>query len=405
MLLLLLACASDDADSGTASVTWHGDIRPIIESSCAGCHAPGGIAPLSLTTYDEGAALAAAVREAVSSRAMPPWGADSSLQSYLDDPSLTDEQIAAVVAWVDAGMPEGSASTSVAGAPAEQVALPRVDVTLAMEAAYAPGFPDGADHYRCFPLAWPEEEVAYVTGLDVRPGNDALVHHVIAFLATPDTVETYAALDEADPGDGYDCYGGPGGSGAPSWLGGWVPGKSASVFPEGTGIGIEPGSSVILQVHYAQTGIADDAALTAVDLITEPEVGRPGVIQPITDVSWVYGGEMVIPAGTEGVVHSLSLPIQADLRMYSGGLHMHTLATSGRLWVERESGEVEWLVSVPSWDFSWQQSYWLTEPVDFSSGDSINLECQWDNPGETDVSWGEGTGDEMCLGLVYLTER
>ncbi|MFT5685859.1 MAG: hypothetical protein ACI8RZ_006814, partial [Myxococcota bacterium] len=387
------------------SVTWHADIRPIIESSCTGCHAPGGIAPLSLTTYEEVSALSAAVSVAISSRAMPPWGADSTLQSYQDDPSLTDAEIQTVLDWIDAGTPEGDPETSVAGTPVAQVALPRVDLTLSMDVAFSPDFPDGSDHYRCFPLSWPEDVTRYVTGLDVRPGSDTLVHHVIAFLATPDTVETFTALDEADPGEGYDCYGGPGGSGAPQWLGGWVPGKSASVFPEGTGIGIEPGSGVVLQVHYAQTGVPDDDARTELDLIIESEVDWPGTIQPITDVAWVYGGEMVIPAATEAVIHSLSLPLDVDLRMYSGGLHMHTLATSGRLWVEHEDGSTQWLASVPSWDFSWQQSYWLTEPVDFSAGDSINLECQWDNPGDEDVTWGEGTGDEMCLGLIYMTQR
>lgn len=406
MLFLFLGCAPNtDTASEPDALTWHRDVKPLVDSACASCHQDGGIAPFSLTTYEDVAALSAAVADAVADRRMPPWGADSSLQEYLDDRSLSDEQIDAIVGWIDAGMPEGDPGDYAALPATERPSLERVDATIEMLGAYAPDFSDSPDQYRCFVLDWPLDETGFVTGLDVQPGNEAIVHHVIAFLAPPEQVAAYAALDDADPGDGYDCYGGPGGDAQASWIGGWVPGKEASVMPAGTGIEIAPGSKVILQVHYNDSGEDGASAQTSADVQIASSVEWPAGIQPFTDMDWVDGGEMVIPAGSEGARYTFSMQIPADLRLYSGGLHMHTLGRSGRLWVERADGSTEWLLSVPAWDFTWQQSYWLAEPVDFSAGDRLGVECVFDNPGDEDVAWGEGTDDEMCLGLIYMSAR
>ena len=85
---------------------------------------------------------------------------------------------------------------------------------------------------------------------------------------------------------------------------------------------------------------------------------------------------------------------------------MHTLGTKTRLEIQRRSGARECLLDIPEWDFHWQGGYALTQPRVVSSGDSIRLECHWDNsaPGAADANWGEGTGDEMCLGIFYMTQ-
>jgi hypothetical protein len=64
------------------------------------------------------------------------------------------------------------------------------------------------------------------------------------------------------------------------------------------------------------------------------------------------------------------------------------------------------MLRIPRWDFHWQNGYELKQAKVVRPGDRITIECHWDNslPGATDVSWGEGTGDEMCLGILYLTQ-
>ena len=93
---------------------------------------------------------------------------------------------------------------------------------------------------------------------------------------------------------------------------------------------------------------------------------------------------------------------------------MHGLGTSGRLEIQRENGDTECLLQIDDWNFHWQGSYGLRAPVTFNRGDKLRVECHWDNTvgnqpvvgGQprtpADVYWGEGTTDEMCLGVFYV---
>jgi hypothetical protein len=62
-------------------------------------------------------------------------------------------------------------------------------------------------------------------------------------------------------------------------------------------------------------------------------------------------------------------------------------------------------LDIPRWDFNWQNSYRLREPRVVRPGDQLAIECHWNNsaPGAVDTNWGEGTSDEMCLGVLYMT--
>jgi hypothetical protein len=124
------------------------------------------------------------------------------------------------------------------------------------------------DDYRCVILDWTEDETVWVSGYNFLPGNPDIVHKVIPFIIPPDDVETFRALDDDEPGEGYTCYGGPGGDIDSlinaRWLGGWAPGGGATVLPEGYGLQVEVGSIVVMQVHYnidAPDGQTDQSGL------------------------------------------------------------------------------------------------------------------------------------------------
>lgn len=403
MILTLLGCVPDSPQPLAASgPTWHQDVAPIVAEHCSNCHTDGAIGPFALETYADVQAMGAAVVASVESRRMPPWIADSTCNDYLYDPSLSDADVATLVGWLDVGMPEGdpaSAAPLPAGAGRR---LSRVDHTLEVRTAYTPT--QAPDDYRCFVVDWPETETMYVTGYDVRPGNAEIVHHVIAYVAAPDQVALYEAADAADPGEGWTCFGGPGvGSQEEAeWLGGWAPGGSNGDLPNGTGISVEPGSLIVLQVHY-NTANADAAEdLTEVDVMVEAEVENPARIQPWTDPSWLDSDRMLIPAGAEGVEHSFSytIPDGVQFQIHTSNLHMHQLGTDARMWVEEADGTERCLLDIPAWDFNWQRTYVFEEPYVMQGGGSIHVACHWDNPTDADVVWGEGTGDEMCLGTM-----
>jgi hypothetical protein len=246
---------------------------------------------------------------------------------------------------------------------------------------------------------------------------------VIAFAIPPADVPAYQALDDADPDPGYLCYGGPGGDameggGRIPWLGAWVPGGDGGEFPAGTGLKIAPGSMIAVQMHYhTYPGAAPDQS--KVQLRTAPSVERQAVVMPFTNYKWVIGEQpMLIPAGEPDATHSFEadvtnyLPILFPDGPFAGGdsfvihaagLHMHTLGTSARLSVVRDQPEC--LLDIPRWDFGWQGQYQVVDPVTVRPGDKVRIECHWDNsgPDAKDTLWGEGTGDEMCLGVMYIT--
>src|SRR5207245_8337364 len=161
--------------------------------------------------------------------------------------------------------------------------LSRVDRELTLAAPYAPV--QAPDEYRCFLLDWPETERRYVTGFVARPGNATIVHHVLVFVAPPGRVAQFQALDDADPAPGYKCFGGPGGV-APG-LGGWVPGSRGGDFPAGTGVPVDPGSKIILQIHYHLARAPGPFDQTSIQLKLDRAVDRLAFQLPWADPSWL----------------------------------------------------------------------------------------------------------------------
>jgi hypothetical protein len=263
------------------------------------------------------------------------------------------------------------------------------------------------DDYRCFVMEWPYEEGVWVTGYELLPGNTEVVHHVIPFIISPDNAADYRALDAADEAEGYGCYGSPGGSltalTESRWLGAWAPGSGASTTPEGTGLYVEAGSLVILQMHYYVDTADPQPDLTALNLRIETDPQGWADVQPWTNPIWLAGVGMEIPANSTGVTHTFAYTAEGTFAIQSAMLHMHTLGVAGRLVVAHEDGSETCLLDIPRWDFNWQRDYRLAEPHVIQPGDTLTLQCTWDNPTDSDVAWGESTGDEMCLGVTLLT--
>src|SRR5690349_1323029 len=107
----------------TRQVTYSKDVAPIFNRSCVRCHRPEEIAPMSLMTYAEARPWARSIKERVSKREMPPWFLDKTIgiQKYKEDPSLTDEEVATIVKWVDSGAPQGNPADAPAPPKAEDV--------------------------------------------------------------------------------------------------------------------------------------------------------------------------------------------------------------------------------------------------------------------------------------------
>ena len=327
------------------------------------------------------------------------------MQRLLSDRSLSAEQIATIVLWADEGAPEGEAADEGAAlTPIE--GMSRVDLTLTMSEPYTPLLEP--DDYRCFLLEWTGGD-AFVTGFSATPGNRSIVHHVIAYRVPADEVAGYEAMDAAEDGAGYTCFGGPGGSegGGAAWLGGWVPGSTGADFPAGTGIAMEEGALIAMQIHYNTGTVGPQADQTAIQMKLDDNVDKQAAIVKVFDPRWLVPGGMTIAAGDADASHAFTYTNSSaqTFSLWSSGLHMHQLGSSASLTLDQAAGQDDCLVEISNWRFGWQGTYFFQEPVEFAPGDSATLTCNWDNSGAgaVDTEWGEGSTDEMCLAMVYTT--
>jgi len=409
----LLAFAACQASGPTYSQ----DVKPILDGRCTNCHVEGGVAPFSLVTWADAKAHAAVIADAVSSGRMPPWKAAPAEVSYLRNPSLTDAQKAAIVNWAQNPV-EGDAKKPGAAISAVGGGIQRVDVTLNMPEVYQPT--KHPDDYRCFVLTWPGTATQFVTGVNALPGTPTQVHHIALYLVPPDAAQYPPQWDAEDATPGYDCFGGPFGDRpqqfAVNQLTAWIPGYAGTTFPRGGGIRVEPGTMIVMQVHYNLASTPNPAAdQTSMQFSVADTVEREFAYQPALDVAWVAGG-MNIPAGEEATFQWADDPrtffslLGSPLDMTNGFnieavmFHMHSLGRAGEVWLVKPDKRVQ-VLNIPSWDFHWQNEYQLAEPVRFEPGDQLRVKCTFDNTaGTSDVNWGEATADEMCVANILSSK-
>ena len=417
VILLSVGCSSDD-DTNGETLTYYEHIKPIVDDKCVTCHTEGKIGPFTLNNYEEVKAHGLVSKAYVSNKVMPPWPPDNTCNSYKYDRSLTDDQIDMFVSWVDGGMLEGDPANTPQNRDNDQGGLSRVDLTLTAE-EYTPQ--QTPDDYRCFLIRWPETytERKYVTGFNAIPGDLKSVHHIIAFLASADQVAGYERMDANEAGAGYTCFGASGGP-VIGTVGAWAPGGAGRDLPDGLGIAVDPGALIVLQVHYNILTGTPSPDKTSIDLKIDDSIEHEAAMLPWTNPIWLLGSTMSIPAGNPDVHHSftsdptLFFTGGRPFDIYTTFLHMHMLGTKTSMVIERSDGGEECLISIPRWDFNWQDFYDFADgPVRINSGDTLKLDCHWDNSEENqpvvdgqllpprNVAWGEGSTDEMCLGSIF----
>ncbi|MCY1054277.1 monooxygenase [Nannocystis sp. SCPEA4] len=413
-------------DTSEARYTYYRDTKAILDKHCATCHRPGDVAPFSLETGEEAQMFAGLLAPAIEAGTMPPWPPSSECNSYEHDRSLPAADRELLLAWIA----DGAAIGDPADAPPAGPAAPTIawDLDMPLPEPYAAtAVPDD---YRCFVLDWPEDQLKYVIGFDVAPDVRPIVHHAIAFLIPPSGVSTYKNLDAADDGPGYSCFGSPGGGGfSQQWLGAWAPGTQPSL-DEKRGIPVQPGSAIVLQMHYHPMASGGPADQTRLKLKLADSVEVPLHVIPFTNPNWLSGDSMKIPAGEPRTVHEFEVDLtgflgdffpQAGVKngepfvMHEVSLHMHTRGRRASLELDRAGADDVCALYIPDWDFSWQGGYKLREPLTVQPGDRLRLTCEWDNSAANqpiengvqvdpaDLFWGEGTGDEMCLSVLTIS--
>jgi hypothetical protein len=408
----LASCSTGPAPS-TGSVEYHAQVRPLLEASCTSCHHEGGPAPFSMeydaAEWESGApAWAASAVAAAEDGRMPPWLPSGDCRELAYERALTADEKAMLATWRDEGFPSGDPATFPGPLPGDTpppLGAPAIET--APEEAYVASTAE-ADDYRCFLLPVEFAEETYLRAADVVPGETALVHHALLYLIPPGSVAGAEARDADDPGPGYTCFGGPGG-GALTTLGAWVPGSVVQGSPPGSASIVPAGSRVVMQIHYntlSLGGAAPPPERSTARFWTTKEKPQYRVeALPMAHLG------MNIPAGEEASLQERVFEMPGDGTIIALAPHMHLLGEKISASIEPVAGDPACLIDIPRWDFHWQQNYGLPEPtrVEAKQGDKIRVQCTYDNSAANqpvvdgtkqppmDVTWGEGTLDEMCL--------
>jgi hypothetical protein len=334
---------------------------------------------------------------------------------------------------------------------------PITTISLKQAQAYTPKAPAGAtDDYHCTVMNPHVHQSSYIISSQFFPGSIE-DHHAILFLVPPDL----AATAEADNvnGQGWTCFGetpipntGLDQISNTPWLSAWAPGHGADSLPKGTGVLLPAGSLVVMQVHYnllvGDKPVKNSLVLHTVPASTPllplkldlmpaaPDIPCPaGVTGPLCSraaslanlgqrfgqsaIDFVNTLETVCGRNPEdppaGDSTSCNWPIHRSGYIVRVGAHMHLLGATFTMVLNPGTPEAKTILDVPDYNFHYQRAYNLTTPVAVSPGDTVQVTCTYDPTLAQElpalrkvpphfVTWGDGSSDEMCLGLMWTSQ-
>jgi len=384
------------ADPDPQNPTFAADIAPILQENCQTCHQPGGMAPMSLTSYEEVRPWASLIKLRVEQRRMPPWHIDKGvgIQEFKNDISLSDEEIAIISRWVDQG--------AALGDPADLP--PPVDLE-----------PTSVDEWNLEKiLGRPPDVVIRSDPYTVAAnGQDQWWEPqvVISGISGPRFIMANETRPSEDVGRKVTHH-------ANSEISNYGIGKPFDIYPPETGRRIEPGDTVTLNIHYYPVGEAADNQLVEVGLWLYPEGEEPR-FETEGDVSFSAirpGQELVIPPHGTQITQGIHV-LQTNARIHSVRAHQHLLGTGQSIEAVYPDGRVE-VLSKLNWDHKWAITYLYEDHVMplLPKGTVLIITAWYDNtannPNNTDPSkwvvYGRRTIDEMAhmwIGITYLDDE
>ena len=403
---LLFAFAATAA-TNPLPVTFTKDVAPVLQKNCQACHRPGEAAPFSMLTYEQARPWAKAMKEAVLLKKMPPWFADPHYGKFANDKSLSQKEIDTIVAWADAGAPEGDLKDLPAPVSfTEGWQIPKPDVVFELpNAVNVPASGTIEYQYVIVPTGFTTDR--WVRFAEARPGNRALVHHIIAFIREPgskwmkDATPGVPFVPEKRKKDKKDEGDDDGGAFSGDAIAGYAPGMYPMRLEPGQAKLIRAGSDIVFQLHYTANGKAGtDRSKVGLVYATEPPKERVFTLGAVN-------GKFKIPPGDANYRVESEFEMGTQVKLVSMQPHMHLRGKDFEYRVVYPTGEAETLLKVPNYSFSWQLYYQPVKQLVLPKGTRIECTAHYDNslnnPNNPDatkeVSWGDQSWDEMMIGF------
>lgn len=370
---------------------------------------------MPLLSYSDARPWAKAIKTAVLSHKMPPWYADPHVGTFSNDPTLKQAEIDALVKWADNGAPEGNPSDAPAPRKfAEGWTIGKPDQVLDIGTDFKVPAKGTVDYtYFVVPTGFTEDK--WVKDIEVRPGNSAVVHHVVLyarpkgskFIADAKPGVPYVPPANQDPGDKRPpqddkavLYGIN--NGAYEMVGVYVPGGVAYRTQPGQARLIPAGADLIFQMHYTANG-KETLDRSKVGIVFAKEKPKERVVN-----AFILNSTLRIPPGAENHRVDGKVTLQADATLQSMFPHMHLRGKAFEYVATLPDGETRTLLKVPQYSFNWQLTYYLDQPIKLPKGTVLTATAFYDNSPNNpynpdpkkEVYWGDQSWDEMLAGFV-----
>jgi len=317
----------------TSKYTFTEDVEPIVTARCGACHRPGGIGPMSLLTYDEARPWAESMRAELTAAHMPPWFAEIGVSEIKDVHRLSPREIDVLLTWITGGTPRGPADVPPVAPPAK-VEWPAGKPDLVRPLPTDFTLPAAStEETREFVVQPASDHDQFVTAVDLKPGNAAIVHDAMIYTA-------------------------PAGSTDPSaWtvLAAWVPGVSPAMAPAGTAFQWRAGESLVARIHYRKTWTYEGKALT--DRSSVGVYFAKGAPRRLIRAAAVASSEVVLDEETQVLA----------FRTLNGSSE-----AAGRVEAHLPDGTKASLIELRA-RAGWDQRYWLARPRTLPPGSRVQL--------------------------------
>ncbi len=312
------------------SFTYHKDVFPIFERRCGSCHREGGVGPMSLLRYKETFPWAVSIKNQVLSLSMPPWFADERYGRFHHSPSLTATEVNTIVDWCLGGSPEGDPVD--AAPPADPRAAVEPDLVLELPEPFLLAADRAeAHHDALLPTGLRRDRI--LRSLELRPGQPSVVRSAVFFVVPKGKKPEAPTVS-------------------------WIAGEGAQVWPDGTGLRLPAGASLLVRIHYKKTWLTEgqeirDRSAVALSFAAEKA-------EPIESVVVAAGGEY---------------PLSRDAEILS--LFPFVAAPVDSLFAEAvlPDGTARPLIRLRNPDPAWPRTYWLGEPMSLPKGSRLRIDA------------------------------
>lgn len=377
----------------SAGVSYSRDVAPILADNCATCHREGGIAPFSMDSHAMVQGWSPMIREVLMTKRMPPGQIDPHVGKFSNDYVLAVEEQQKIVQWIEAGAQKDGDIDPLAELtwPATKWALGEPDLIVKVPPQSIPA--TGILDYITVEVPIDIDRDRWVRASQYIPGDRTVLHHTLNDLVPPGATGRRGFLGGGDPNQAN--------------ITAYIPGAEPAIEPPNTGGLLKAGSTLRLQLHYTTTGKETvDASEIGVwfypddEIPTERMSGQCACIFPM-------GWTNITPFDPNFELRQ-SVTLKEDAYMQSFLPHMHFRGKSMRFNAHYPDGSEQELINIANYNYNWQISYKLEEPILMPAGTRIEAIGHYDNSTQNkanpdpsrSVPWGDQSWDEMFFGAM-----